>query len=159
MSKLQHKTENSQEKDPKINSEIATLSAQNQELLQDLQRTRADFENFRKQTDLQRLQTKQLAEDATIAKILPLLDDLDRAIAAQPEHLSPLQKTFAAKLKELNLTKIDTAVGTDFNPDFHEAISMEDGSGAKEVILETLRPGYLYKNQVLRPAMVRVKSI
>lgn len=137
---------------------IETLLAENQELLQDLQRTRADFENFRKQTEAQRLQAKQLAEDATVAKLLPLLDDIDRAISTHPDTLSPLQKTFTAKLKELDLTKIDTALGTEFNPDFHEAISMEAGSGDKEVIAETLRPGYLYKSEVLRPAMVRVKT-
>lgn len=137
---------------------IETLLAENQELLQDLQRTRADFENFRKQTEAQRLQAKQLAEDATVAKLLPLLDDIDRAISTHPDTLSPLQKTFTAKLKELDLAKIDTALGTEFNPDFHEAISMEAGSGDKEVIAETLRPGYLYKSEVLRPAMVRVKT-
>ena len=62
------------------------------------------------------------------------------------------------KLKsELLLEKIDSKPDTEFNPDFHEAVMVEDGEGEKEVISETLRPGYLYDGQVVRPAMVKVK--
>lgn len=125
------------------------------ELIDDLKRTRADFENFRKQTDAQRAQAKQAAAEATILKFLPLLDDLDRAIATYPE-LAPLTKTFEKTLQELDLAKVDSAPGADFNPDFHEAVLMEDGEGEREVIKETLRPGYLYQGTVIRPAMVKV---
>ena len=126
------------------------------ELTADLQRTRADFENFRKQTDLQREQAKLTATHATIIKILPLIDDMNRALSAYPDQLSALTKSFDKTLKSLDLEQINTEPGTDFNPDFHDAISMEEGDGDREVIAETLRPGYLYQGQVLRPAMVRV---
>jgi len=125
------------------------------ELTNDLQRTRADFENFRKQVDLQKEQAKQLATHATVIKLLPLLDDMTLAIKAHPE-LQPLQKTLDKTLSELELQPIDTAPGTDFNPDLHEAIAMEEGEGDREVISETLRPGYLYQGQPLRAAMVKV---
>ena len=125
-------------------------------LLNDLQRTRADFENFRKQVDFQREQAKANAEYATVMKLLPLLDDIDRAIAAYPEQLGSLSKSLAKSLKELHLQKLDTKPGVDFNPDFHEAVSMDDSEGSREVIAETLRPGYSYRDIVLRPAMVRV---
>lgn len=125
-------------------------------LLQDLQRTRADFENFRKQVDIQREQAKSLARNATVLKLLPLLDDMDRAISAYPDQLSSLAKSFEKTLKELNLQKIDSTPGVDFNPDFHDAISMDDSDGSREVIAETLRSGYLYEGEVIRPAMVRV---
>ncbi|MBQ3409955.1 nucleotide exchange factor GrpE [Candidatus Saccharibacteria bacterium] len=125
------------------------------ELTNDLQRTRADFENFRKQVDLQKEQAKQLSAYATVIKMLPLLDDMALAIKAHPE-LQPLQKTLDKTLSELQLQPINTAPGTDFNPDLHEAVSMEDGEGEREVIAETLRPGYLYQGQPLRAAMVKV---
>lgn len=137
--------------------ELEKLALQNTELIGDLQRTRADFENFRKQVDLQREQAKNVAKYATVSKFLPLIDDMSRAIKAHPDLLSPIQKTLDKTLKSLNLSLIDSNVGTAFNPEYHNAISMDDGEGEKEVIAEELIPGYLYEGQVLRAAMVRVK--
>ena len=137
--------------------ELEKLTLQNAELIGDLQRTRADFENFRKQVDLQREQAKNVAKYATVSKFLPLIDDMSRAIKAHPDLLSPVQKTLDKTLKSLNLSRINSNVGTAFNPEYHNAISMDDGEGEKEVIAEELIPGYLYEGQVLRAAMVRVK--
>lgn len=125
------------------------------ELTSDLQRTRADFENYRKQVEIQKLQAMDAARYATIMKVLPLLDNLDLAINAH-EQLQPLLKTLEKTLAELKLEKINSEPGTEFNPDFHEAVMMDEGEGEHEVIAETLRPGYLYEGQILRPAMVKV---
>ena len=127
------------------------------ELTNDLQRTRADFENFRKQTEAQKEIAKNTTKLATVYKILPLLDDLDRAISTYNE-LAPLQKSLDKTLKELNLQKIDTSEGAEFNPDLCEAV-MAEGDGDQEIIGETLRPGYYYEGEVLRPAMVKVKRV
>ena len=127
------------------------------ELINDLQRTRADFENFRRQNDIQREQDRNYAKLDTVKKILPLIDDFERAIQAQPKVLSPLSKNFEKTLKSIGLQKSDSAVGTEFNPDLHEAISV-DGDGDKETIAETLRAGYYYGDEVLRTAMVRVSK-
>lgn len=127
-----------------------------EELTSDLQRTRADFENFRKQVDTQKTQAMQVAKYATVEKFLPLLDDLNRAIATYPDQLKPLEKNFQKLLQSLNLKIIETSPGVEFNPDYHEAISIEDGEGDREVIIETLRPGYTYDGSVLRAAMVKV---
>ena len=127
------------------------------ELINDLQRTRADFENFRRQNDIQREQDRNYAKLDTVKKILPLIDDFERAIQAQPKVLSPLSKNFEKTLKSIGLQKIDSAIGTEFNPDLHEAISV-DGDGDKETIAETLRAGYYYGDEVLRTAMVRVSK-
>ena len=127
------------------------------ELTNDLQRTRADFENFRKQAEVQKENEKSSTRLATVYKVLPLLDDIDRAISTYAE-LEPLQKSLIKTLESLNLTKIDSSEGTEFNPDLFEAVLVE-GDGEKEVIAETLRPGYYYENEVLRPAMVKVKKI
>lgn len=127
------------------------------ELTNDLQRTRADFENFRKQVEIQKENEKKAARLATVYKVLPLLDDLDRAIASYAE-LKPLEKTLEKSLRELNLVKIDSGVGVEFNPDIHNAVMVE-GEGEKEVIAETMRPGYYYDGEVLREAMVKVKKV
>ena len=146
-------------KSPKESAETAKLEAEKAELLNDLQRTRADFENFRKQVEIQREQAKKIAQDATILKMLPLIDDMSRAITANPETLAPVAKTLEKTMESLGLKKIETKEGTEFNPDLHDAISMEESDGEKEVVAEELRPGYLYNNEVLRTAMVRVKRI
>ncbi len=125
------------------------------ELTGDLQRTRADFENFRKQTEIQKENAKSAAKLATVMRLLPLLDDLERAISSYKE-LEPLKKSLEKTLKELGLVKIDSQENTEFNPGVHDAITVE-GEGDKEVISETLRPGYYFENEVLRPAMVKVK--
>ena len=126
------------------------------ELTNDLQRTRADFENFRKQVEMQKENERRVTKLATVYKILPLLDDLDRAIATYSE-LSPLEKSLAKTLEGLELKKIDSSVGVEFDPDLFEAVMVE-GEGEKEVVAETLRPGYYYGTEVLRPAMVKVEK-
>jgi molecular chaperone GrpE len=136
-----------------------TEKSKETELLNDLQRTRADFENYRKQVELQKEQAKRIAIDATILKLLPLIDDMARAIAVNPETLAPVAKTLEKTMTSLGLKKIETVEGTEFNPALHDAISMDEGEGEKEVIAEELRPGYLYNGEVLRAAMVRVKRV
>ena len=144
---------NMKRKNPVDEQQDAKIS----ELINDLQRTRADFENFRRQNDIQREQDRNYAKLDTVKKILPLIDDFERAIQAQPKVLSPLSKNFEKTLKSIGLQKIDSAIGTEFNPDLHEAISV-DGDGDKETIAETLRAGYYYGDEVLRTAMVRVSK-
>ena len=127
------------------------------ELTNDLQRTRADFENYRKQIEAQKQAEKKMARYATVEKVLPLLDDIDRAISSY-EELKPLEGTFVKTMKELGLSRINTDEGVEFNPDLHEAV-MAEGEGEKEEISEVLRPGYYYEGEVLRPAMVKVRKI
>lgn len=127
------------------------------ELTNDLQRTRADFENYRKQVEGQKLVEKKSAKLATVYKMLPLLDDIERAVVTY-EELKPLEKSLEKTLKELGLVRIDSKKGVEFNPDIFEAVMVE-GEGEKEVVAETLRPGYYYEGEVLRPAMVRVAKM
>ena len=83
------------------------------ELVNDLQRTRADFENFRRQTEIQKTQYGNVVKFTTVKKVLPLLDDIERAIAANPDTLSPLAKSLEKTVKELGLTKIPSEAGTE----------------------------------------------
>ena len=149
---------NKKAKEQKVETEDdGVVEAQVAELVGDLQRTRADFENFRKQVELQKENEKKAARLATVYKILPLLDDIDRAVENY-EELRPLEKSLTKVMGELGLTKIDSREGVEFNPDLHEAV-MAEGDGEKEVIAETLRAGYYYEGEVLREAMVKVKRV
>lgn len=127
------------------------------ELTNDLQRTRADFENFRRQTEIQKEQYGNVVKYTTVKKVLPLLDDMERAIAANPDTLSPLAKNLEKTIASLGLTKIEADPGLVFNPELHDAVMVE-GDGDNEVIAEPLRTGYYYEGEVLRPTMVKVSK-
>lgn len=130
-----------------------------QEFLELLQRTRADFENFRKRTEEQvELATKRGAE-TTLFKLLPLIDTFLLAIKAHPAELAPLNATLDKTLKDLQLEVIDFQPDLIFDPQKHEAVVMEGSDGTKELVTEVMRPGYLYAGQTLRPAMVKVKIV
>lgn len=137
--------------------QIAVLNAKIIELTNDLQRTRADFENYRKQIEQQKENEKKATKLATVYKVLPLLDDIDRAIMVY-DTLRPLGKTLEKSMGELGLKRILSDAGVEFNPDLHDAVMVE-GDGEKEVVSETLRPGYYYGSEVLRPAMVKVQKM
>ncbi|HSE29291.1 MAG TPA: nucleotide exchange factor GrpE [Candidatus Saccharimonadales bacterium] len=141
--------------------------SQIQELTNDLQRVRADFENYRKRMEIEKLTYADAAKAATVLKLLPVIDNIDRAVAHIPAELTNnkwaqgvvgLNKNLEKSLDELGLTRINAEVGVDFNPELHEAISMEDEGGDHEVIAEELRPGYKLGENVIRPSMVRVKK-
>jgi molecular chaperone GrpE len=140
---------------PRNNPQPDPRDTQIAELTADLQRTRADFENFRRAADLQKQQYASVVKITTISKLLPLLDDIDRAVNAHSDILAPIAKNLDKTLTELELTKIPSSPGTPFNPDLHEAIAVE-GDGDTETIAETLRPGYTFEGETLRPAMVKV---
>ena len=92
------------------------------ELTNDLQRTRADFENFRKQVEVREQNARNMAKLSTVAKVLPLLDDIDRAISSYAE-LAPLKKSLDKTLSELSLKPIEAIPGqTEFNPDLPAAV-------------------------------------
>ena len=137
--------------------QIETYKAQIAELANDLQRIRADFENYRKQVEAQKAQGRKVAEQATVLKFLPLLDDLDRALDSY-EELKPLSGSMEKTLGGLGLTRISSESGVEFNPDIHDAVMVE-GDGDKEEVSETLRTGYYYEGAVLRPDMVKVRKI
>lgn len=138
-----------------LDSVKAEYEAKITELVNDLQRTRADFENYRRAVEQQREIYGETVKESTVKKILPLLDNIDRAIVAQPEAMGPLTKSFEKTLKELKLEKIVPAVGDEFNPDMHNAVMVE-GDGEEETIAEVLQPGYLYEGQLVREVLVKV---
>lgn len=136
------------------------------ELTSDLQRTRADFENYRKRVEAEKSTARESGRASAILKLLPVVDTIERAVAYMPEDLKDhkwaqgiagLVKNLEKSLEGLNLKRIDATPGVDFNPELHEAIQFdEDAVGDKEVVAEELQGGYTINGQPVRHAMVRV---
>ncbi len=138
------------------------------ELTLDLQRTRADFENYRKRTEADRAAVYQHGQSAAILKLLPIIDNIERAIVHTPEDLKDnkwaqgiagLTKNLEKSLEGLNLKRIDASESASFDPHLHEAISTEEGEGENQVIAEELQAGYTLNGTVIRHSLVRVKHI
>lgn len=142
------------------------LEQQVGELTADLQRTRADFENYRKRAESDKLQARESGQATAILKLIPVIDNIERAIAYTPEELKDnawvqsvagLVKNLDKSLESLNLKRIDASVGVPFNPDLHEAIQFdEDATGEHEVIAEEMQAGYTLNGHPIRHAMVKV---
>ena len=142
------------------------LEQQLGELTLDLQRTRADFENYRKRVEAEKQSAHSMGQAKSVMKLLPVIDTIERATANVPEELadnawvkgvSGLNKQLDKQLKEIGLEKINAKPGILFNPELHQAVQFdEEAEGDKEVIAEELRAGYTLDGAVIRDAMVKV---
>ena len=150
----------------KLDERTEDLQQQLGELTLDLQRTRADFENYRKRVEAEKQAAQDLGQTKAIMKLLPVIDTIERAIANVPAELADnawakgvagLNKQLDKQLKDLGLEKIDAKPGTPFNPELHQAVQFDEAAeGDKEVIAEELRAGYILNGAVVRDAMVKV---
>ena len=130
-----------------------------------LLRKTAEFDNYRKRVDRERQAADQAAAADLIAELLPLVDDLERALAAQADSgaaeayrtgVELIRKQLLDVLARRGVAPIDTS-GQQFDPHFHEAVAHEESAdhAAGEIIGE-VRRGYVMGARLLRPAMVRV---
>ena len=136
------------------------------ELTLDLQRTRADFENYRKRVEAEKQSAHSMGQAKSVMKLLPVIDTIERAIANVPEKLADnawakgmagLGKQLDKQLKEIGLEKIDAKPGALFNPELHQAVQFDEAAdGEIEVVAEELRAGYTLDGAVIRDAMVKV---
>jgi grpE len=136
------------------------------ELTLDLQRTRADFENYRKRVEAEKQSAHSMGQAKSVMKLLPVIDTIERAITNVPEELADnawakgvagLGKQLDKQLKDIGLEKIDAKPGTLFNPELHQAVQFDEAAdGEKEVVAEELRAGYTLDGAVIRDAMVKV---
>lgn len=150
----------------KLDEKTEDLEQQLGELTLDLQRTRADFENYRKRVEAEKQAAQDLGQTRAIMKLLPVIDTIERAIANVPAELADnawakgvagLSKQLDKQLKDLGLEKIDAKPGTPFNPELHQAVQFDEAAeGDKEVIAEELRAGYILNGAVVRDAMTKV---
>jgi molecular chaperone GrpE len=143
------------------------LEQQLGELTLDLQRTRADFENYRKRVELEKRSAREYGQKEMIGKMLPIIDDIKRAIGHIPLELTEnawvqgivtLSKNLDTSIDKLGIRKIHADLGVTFDPLLHHAVQFdEESEGEQEVVAEELQAGYMLGDQVLREAMVKVK--
>ena len=128
-------------------------------------RQMAEFENFRKRTDKEKAQQFELGQSNILEKLLPIVDNFERGLAAVPEAekdgafadgMNKIYKQLVTELENLGVTPIE-AVGKEFDPNFHNAVmqveSEEYGSG---IVAQELQKGYMFHDTVLRHSMVGV---
>lgn len=131
------------------------LQSERNDYLDQLLRTRADFDNYRKRIVKQQSEHELRAAEALVEKLLEPMDTLDLAVA-HGQGFQQARDMLANVLAKEGLERIDP-VGKPFDPNEADAVAHEDGDGGP-VVAEVLRPGYRWKGRVIRPAMVKVKG-
>ena len=138
-----------------------------EELTDRLTRQMAEFDNFRKRTDKEKKQMYEIGAKDIIDKILPVVDNFERGLAAVPEEekshpfmegMDKIYKQLMTTLGEAGVKPIE-AVGQEFNPDFHNAVMhVEDEEVGENIVVEEFQKGYTYRDSVVRHSMVKVAN-
>lgn len=146
---------------------IAELELQVEEHQQRYLRAQADFDNFRRRTIKEREELAQYATMKLLNQLLPVVDNFERAIAAAKQNsdfealskgVDMISRQFNQVLEQEGLKPME-AIGQPFNPEYHQAVMQEQSEEHEEgIVLEELQKGYMLKDKVLRPAMVKVSG-
>ena len=138
------------------------LRVERDELRDTLLRRQAEFDNFRKRTERERVEQSQYASMEVVGDLIPILDDFERAVAADsnsPEYAKGVQMIYqrmSESLKKTGLEPLD-ATGKLFDPHLHQAVErIEAKDAADGTILGEFQRGYRFKGKLLRPSMVKV---
>ncbi|MEO8481265.1 MAG: nucleotide exchange factor GrpE [Acidobacteriota bacterium] len=145
------------------------LARERDELRDRLLRTAAEFDNFRKRTERERREASDYAATELLRELLPVVDDLERALAAPVEHgpgketiaayrdgLDLIRRQFLDILKRRGVEPLDV-VGQQFDPQWHEALAQEPANGRREgEVTAEIRRGYRLGQRLLRAALVKV---
>ena len=127
----------------------------------------AEFENFRKRSEKEKSQMFEVGAKSVIEKILPVIDNFERGLAAVPEEqredafVVGMDKVYRQMLTELDASGVKPieAVGQEFDPNFHNAVmQVESEEYDSGVVAQELQKGYMYKDSVVRHSMVAVVS-
>lgn len=129
-------------------------------------RALADFDNYKKRSQAERLQVIQFANENLIKELLPVVDNFSRAMttAEKVEAHDELKKGLALVKKQIEdvLQKHGAeeilALGKPYDPNFHEAIMQKENEGPENIILEEVQKGYAFHGRVIRPSMVIVSK-
>ncbi len=138
-----------------------------EELTDRVKRQMAEFENFRKRTEKEKSQMYDMGAKSIVEKILPVIDNFERGLAAVPEDaiddpfvdgMNKIYKQMISVLEEAGVKAIE-AEGKEFDPDFHNAVMhVEDESLGENIVAEELQKGYMYRDTVVRHSMVKVAN-
>lgn len=151
-----------QENAASLEEQLAKEQERAQSYYASWQRAAADYQNLKRRVDQERSEVTQLANASLMINLLPLIDDLERALENVDSHLAGLtwldgirliHRKFQALLEMYGVTEIP-AENQDFDPNVHEAIMYSDGEEGK--VINVAQKGYMLGGRVLRPAMVVV---
>lgn len=158
--------EANKESEASTDSKIEELQIEISNLKDQLLRKIAEFENYKRRTDVDQANFVKYAGEAVISKLLPVYDDLRRSIEhSNSENSDSLKKgielvyeKFTRTLKELGVEKIE-AKGKDFDFNLHEALMQKEVEGVPpHTVVDEIEPGYMYKDKVIRHAKVIVSQ-
>jgi molecular chaperone GrpE len=153
-----------QDEENPLTVQLEQAEARAQDYLDNWQRERAAFQNYKRRVERERSEQRRAIAGGVLLKLLPVLDDFQRAMGAVPdaerdtwfEGVTLIQRKLERVLHEEGVTEIE-ALGQPFDPNLHEAVGIDGDSDAEpDTVTEVLQTGYLHGEQVLRPAMVRV---
>ena len=138
-----------------------------EELTDKVKRQMAEFDNFRKRTEKEKSQMYDMGAKTIVEKILPVIDNFERGLAAVPEDnkedafvvgMDKIYRQMLTVLEEAGVQPI-AAVGAEFDPNFHNAVMhVEDETLGENVVAEELQKGYMYRDTVVRHSMVKVAN-
>ena len=138
-----------------------------EELTDKVKRQMAEFDNFRKRTEKEKSQMYDMGAKTIVEKILPVIDNFERGLAAVPEDnkedafvdgMDKIYRHMLTVLEEAGVKPIE-AVGAEFDPNFHNAVMhVEDETLGENVVAEELQKGYMYRDTVVRHSMVKVAN-
>jgi molecular chaperone GrpE len=141
-----------------VQNDLAALTRERDDYLENLKRVQAEFENYRKRVMAQQADHAERAAEGLVGELLPVLDACDAALQHGAEGVEPISGQLLETLTKQGLERLDPE-GEPFDPNFHDAVMHEEADGGEDaVVVEVLRPGYSWKGRVLRPAMVKVKG-
>lgn len=153
-----------EKKKSKKDLEIENLKAELEAKSDLLLRTAAEFDNFKKRTEREKMTVAEFAKAGLIKQLLPILDNIDRASLVEkdtPDYIKGIEmivKQFEEIAGNLGITEV-AKVGDTFNPEMHEAVMhIEDEALGENVIAEVLQKGYKIGDTVIRAAMVKVAN-
>lgn len=156
-------SQNQTPQEPNLQQELEQARQKIQELTEASKRALADLANYKKRVEEERASFIQFANLNFILEILPVLDNLDRALAHAPTELkdsewikglSQIQQQLITVLKKHGITEMPSPIGQSIDPHRHEAVLQ--APGAKDIILEVLDKGYMLGDKIIRPAKVKV---
>ena len=157
-------TPKKEKKKSKKDSELEALKAELDAKNDQLMRTAAEFDNFKKRTEREKASIAEFAKAGLIKQLLPILDNIDRASAADRDSadyikgIEMIVKQFESIASNLGIEEIAKS-GDQFDPNFHEAVMhVEDENFGENVIADVLQKGYKIGDTVIRAAMVKVAN-
>lgn len=133
------------------------------ELKATLVRLQADFNNFRTRAEKEKKDLRKFATMSLVEKLLPVLDNFDRALGLETEDknflegVKLIQKELLGVLEKEGLKEIEST-GKTFDPNFHNAVMTEESEENENLVIETYQKGYMLDDKVIRPSMVKVSK-